>query len=92
MKELLTGVSRCLRINIPDEITSFNIPSETKYMIIKNAGATNDMTFNFPDDAETDFWTLKPQTQSPVMVVKPGSLVHTDGIGGSTTCEVLLWG
>lgn len=90
--EILSHSARCLRISVPDVANSFQLPDDARFVIFRNAG-TNDLTINFEDDSATDFWTLKPGEETPApLLVKGGTTVNTDGIGGNSLLEVILWG
>ena len=86
-----TNVIEVKRLAIPDPISTFDIPDKVSAAVIKNVG-TKDMKFNFDGDFDTHYWTLKIGEQTPVMEINPSRTFHTDGIGGSTTIEVLMWG
>lgn len=88
--QISTGCFRCLRVNIPDAVTSFVVPCDVRYVQIKNAGGTNAMRFNTDGDA-THYRTLAAGAESPTLRVLPGSTIYTDGVSGSTTAEVTLW-
>ena len=87
-----SGMTRIFRLSIPDVVNAFSIPVGIAYIVIKNVG-TNDMQFNFDNDASTDYWTLKSNEVSPTMSVRGGkTTISTDGVGGNTTVEILAWG
>ena len=86
-----TGTVRTKRFSVPDPVSYFNVPDGVSFAVIKNVGA-NAMRFNFDDDDPGDYWTLEVNAQSPIMDVKSGQKFNTDGVGGATTIEVLLWG
>jgi len=79
------------RLNVPDPVSDFTIPDGICCAIIKNVGA-NDMRFNFDGDFETHYFTIGVGKSSPKLNVNPDRKFYTDGIGGATTIEVLLWG
>ena len=80
------------RLVIPDAVNSFTIPNDVSWVLMQNVGA-NDIKFNFDDDAASDFWTIKVGDKLPEAIkVKPGSTFNTDGVGGSSTLEIVTWG
>jgi hypothetical protein len=85
-----TGSFRCLRVSIPDAVTSFQVPADVTYIQIKNVGLLNSMRFNADGD-DTHYRTLVPGGESPSMRVLPGTTIYTDGVLGATTAEIILW-
>ena len=88
---LRSGDLQVKRLTIPDPVANFIIPETISDTVLKNVG-TKDFRFNFTGDFATHYWTLKIGETSPVLKVNGGRKFYTDGIGGSTIVEVLMWG
>lgn len=86
-----SGKTRCTRLVIPDVANSFVIPSDVAYVVLKNVGA-NPVRFNFDTDAASDYFTLAVNAQSPELFISGGKTFNTDGVGGSSTLEIITWG
>lgn len=91
-----TGRTLCLRLTVPDAVTSFAIPSGIEWVLIRNAtgGITpNDIRINFDDDSASNYATLIAGAAytGPIRVAG-GRVLNTDGVGGSATLEVIAWG
>lgn len=84
--------TRTVRVSIPDQVNSIQLPDDCRYLVVKNVGILNSIRFSFAGDGVNDYWTLAPGAQSPELVVKPGAVINTDGVGGSSQTECLLWG
>lgn len=87
-----TGRARCLRFTVPDEITSITLPSDAKYFMIRNSGDSIGIRFNFDDDDENDYFTLRPFDRSPVINVLGTKTLNLDGLSGSSSVEIITWG
>ena len=87
-----TGKTRCYRFSTPDQVTSFNIPSDISWCILKNTSLTISVKFNFDSDAAGDYYTLDPGEVSHAFCVYGGKTLNTDGVGGSSNLEVIAWG
>ncbi len=88
---MMSGKSMTAVLSVPDIVDSFSIPVDVQWVILKNTGA-NDVRFQFDDDGVTDFWTLKTSAQLGPIQVQGGTNFNTDGLGGSTTLELIAWG
>ena len=89
--KIATGKISTKRVNVPDPVSDFTIPDGISWAILKNVGA-NSIRFNFDDDAENDYWTLKLNELTPIIPVQAGQKFNTDGIGGPSTLEILMGG
>jgi hypothetical protein len=91
MEGIRTGISRCNRINVPDDANSIAIPSDVSWAVFRNAGNVP-VRFNFNTDGASDYFTLGVGVTSPIISVVGGKTFNTDGVGGSTVLEVISWG
>lgn len=88
---------RAYRISVPDAESTITIPSigqasRIKKCVVKNVGVLNPMRISFSDDSPGNYWTLAPGAETPVFGgLRAGDVVITDGVGGATTMEVLIW-
>ena len=79
------------RLSIPDAVTSFQIPNNISWVLLRNAGANN-LKFNF-DNSATHYFTIEAGKTLPGAIQIPGgSTIYADGIGGDTILEVVAWG
>lgn len=85
---------RCLRVNVPDQANSITLPDFARHLIIKNVdgGLTpGEVRFNFAEDAADQYWTVAPGDTSPIIGVRGGEVVNTDGVGQAVTVEAIVW-
>ena len=86
-----TNQTKIFRWVIPDAINSFTIPDGVAWIVMKNVGV-NPFQFNFDEDGANNYWTIDPGKETVPFRVKAGRIMNTDGIGGSTTIEIITWG
>ena len=90
--QIPSGVTKTFRLSIPDATNSFQVDSAIRWVLMKNVGA-NALRFNFNDDDPTDYYTIDSGKEMPTPIaVRGGETFNTDGVGGSTTLEVVTWG
>jgi len=88
---LKTKSQAVVRLTIPDAASTIQVHPDHTQLFMRNDGG-NAMKFNFEDDDASDTYTLPPGKETPVFSVSPGEIINTDGLGGSTTVELVSWG
>lgn len=88
--------TRTLKITVPNDATTLALPSlkkdgAVKEVFVRNIGLL-DLHMYFEDDASGDYITVKAGEVSPIFSGLAGNeLLYLDGVGGSTTIEVMIW-
>lgn len=91
MRNIAARNMAIIRMSIPDESANITIAEDITQIIIKNAGAV-DLTVNVDSETPSNYLTLKPDEFSPTLTVHGGLVMYLDGVGGSTTAEIICWG
>ena len=86
-----SDVTMTFTLNIPDPVNSFQIPVDVNWVILKNTGS-NPIEFKFDDDGADEHYTLNINEKVGPFRVQGGTNFNTNGVGGSSSLEVIAWG
>jgi len=86
-----SGAGRTERFTVPTT-NSLAIPIDVNKIYIVNGGTTNQLQYNFEDDGDGKYASLKPGQQSNVIGGSIGGrTLEFDTDTGTTDCEVVMW-
>lgn len=89
---MIPGKIYSIRLSVPDDATTLQMPTDFRYFFIKNTSALYDVRINFDDDDSSNYYTLKQGEVSPVVECGYGHNINLDGVGGAATLEFIVWG
>lgn len=77
--------------NVTTTKNTYTINGEMDWVIMRNDGV-NDIKINFKtDDMANNYWTIKPDNQTPAIGVSKNIDIHYQSIGGPSKLQLILW-
>ena len=86
------GIITVRRGTVPSGGGSVAIPSKVREFYIKNAHDTVSFGLNFNSDGSSNYWTLHPGKETPLLKITDSITINAKGIGGDSTYEAIFMG